>query len=214
LSSLFPRAWTERRQGYRIADIGFQQNIFDPACPDCVRSSAMEGAEVSLEVELPTETYSLAEVSRALRDLSAGHKTLLVKIARAYARKTSYSYEDLIQEALTRVLEGKRAWPRNLPVTVFLRGVMRSIASDWIAENHDDAVDIDGIGYVNHAAAARIDMQKMFALFDDDPVARKIFAAMLEGVKGEELRQLSGLAAKDYETKRTKMRRRLEKWLP
>jgi hypothetical protein len=101
LSSLFPRAWTERRQGYRIADIGFQQNIFDPACPDCVRSSAMEGAEVSLEVELPTETYSLAEVSRALRDLSAGHKTLLVKIARAYARKTSYSYEDLIQEAIS-----------------------------------------------------------------------------------------------------------------
>jgi DNA-directed RNA polymerase specialized sigma24 family protein len=174
----------------------------------------MEGAEVSLEVELPTETYTPAEASRALRDLSAEHKTLLVKIARAYARKTSYSHEDLIQEALTRVLEGKRAWPRKLPVAVFLRGVMRSIASDWIAESHDDAVDIDEIGYVNHAAAARIDMQKMFALFDDDPVAQKIFAAMLEGVKGEELRQISGLAPRDYETKRTKMRRRLEKWLP
>jgi DNA-directed RNA polymerase specialized sigma24 family protein len=174
----------------------------------------MGGAEVSLEVELPTETYSPAEVSRALRDLSAAQKTLLVKIARAYARKTSYSHEDLIQEALTRVLEGKRAWPRKLPVAVFLRGVMRSIASDWIAESRDDAVDVDEIGYVNHAATARIDLRKMFALFDDDPIAQKIFFAMLEGVKGEELRQLSGLASKDYESKRTKMRRRLEKWSP
>lgn len=169
---------------------------------------------MSLEVELPTEIYTPAEVSRALRDLSAEQKTLLVKIARAYASKTNYSHEDLIQEALTRVLEGRRAWPRKLPVTVFLRGVMRSIASDWIAESRDDAVDVDDIGYVNHAAAARIDVQKIFALFDDDPIAQKIFVAMLEGVKGEELRGLSGLASRDYETKRTKMRRRLQKWLP
>jgi DNA-directed RNA polymerase specialized sigma24 family protein len=214
LCSLFLVPALKRRQRCRIADIGFQRNIFYLACPDCVRSSAMEGAEVSLEVELPTETYTPAEVSRALSVLSAEHKTLLVKIARAYARKTIYSHEDLLHEALIRVLEGKRAWPRKLPVAVFLRGVMRSIASDWMAEGRDDAVDIDDIGYVNHAAAARIDMQKMFALFDDDPVAQKIFVAMLEGVKGEELRRLSGLAPKDYETKRTKMRRRLEKWLP
>jgi len=168
---------------------------------------------VSLQVELSTETYTPDEVSRAIRSLNAEHKTLLVKIARAYAWKTSYSHEDLIQEALTRVLEGKRAWPRKLPVTVFLRGVMRSIASDWTPESHDD-VDVDEIGYVNHAAAARIDAQKMLALFDDDPIAQRIFTGMLEGARGEELRELSGLAPKDYETKRTKMRRRLEKLSP
>jgi hypothetical protein len=72
-------------------------------------------------------------------------------------------------------------------------------------------VDVDDIGYVNHSATARIDVRKMLALFDDDPVAQKIFIAMLEGARGEELRELSGLSAKDYETKRTKMRRRLEK---
>jgi DNA-directed RNA polymerase specialized sigma24 family protein len=213
-TSVFPHARLKGGRAIGLRTSASNKIFFDPACPDCVRSSAMGGAEVLQEVEQPTETYTPAEVSRALRDLSATHKTLLVKIARAYAWKTCYSHEDLIQEALTRVLEGKRAWPRKLPVAVFLRGVMRSIASDWIAESRDDAVNIDDIGYVNHAAAARIDVQKMFALFDDDPVAQKIFAAMLEGVKGEQLRQLSGLAPKDYETKRTKMRRRLEKWSP
>src|SRR6266481_10181419 len=170
------------------------------------------GAEVSLQVELSAEactpasaeTYTPAEVSQAIRYLSTEQKTLLVKIAKAYAWKTSCGYEDLMQEAFARVLEGKRAWPRNLPIVVFLRGVMRSIASDWPPERHDDAVQVDEIGYVNHAAAARIDAQKMLALFDDDPIAQKIFVAMLEGAKGEELRALSGLAQKDYETKRTK----------
>jgi RNA polymerase sigma-70 factor (ECF subfamily) len=149
-------------------------------------------------------------VSQAIRHLSTEQKTLLVKIAKAYAWKTSCGYEDLIQEAFARVLEGKRVWRRNLPIVVFLRGVMRSIASDWPLERHDD-VQVDEIGYVNHAGAARIDAQKMLALFDDDPIAQKIFVAMLEGAKGEELRAVSGLAQKDYETKRTKMRRRLEK---
>jgi DNA-directed RNA polymerase specialized sigma24 family protein len=178
---------------------------------DGSQCSAIGGAEVSLQVELSAETYSPSEVSQAIRELSTEQKTLLVKIAKAYVWKTSYGYEDLIQEAFARVLEGKRAWPRNLPIVVFLRGVMRSIASDWPPERHDTAVRVDEIGYVNHSAAARIDAQKMLTLFDDDPIAQKIFVAMLEGARGEELRALSGLAQKDYETKRTKMRRRLEK---
>src|SRR6266446_4434750 len=164
------------RRGRGVATGGGSAETYPPAC---------------------AETYTPAEVSQAIRYLSTEQKTLLVKIAKAYVWKTSYGYEDLIQEAFARVLEGKRVWPRNLPIVVFLRGVMRSIASDWPPERHDDA--------------ARIDAQKMLALFDDDPIAQKIFVAMLEGAKGEELRALSGLAQKDYETKRTKMRRRLEK---
>jgi len=152
-------------------------------------------------------------MSQAIGWLTAAQKTALVKIAKAYAWKTRYGHEDLIQEALTRVLEGKRAWPRGLPAVVFLRGVMRSIASDWGPEDRDDSVDVDDIGYVNHSATAKIDAGKMLALFNDDPVAQKIFIAMLEGSRGEELRKLSGLSAKDYETKRTKMRRRLEKMM-
>ncbi len=159
------------------------------------------------------ETYSAAEISQAIRSFTAAQKTALVKIAKAYSWKTRHSYEDLIQEALTRVLEGKRTWPRGLPSEVFLRGVMRSIASDWGPEELDDSVDVDDIGYVNHSAAARIDAQKMLALFGDDPAAKKIFVAMLEGARGEELREISGLSARDYETKRTKMRRRLEKMM-
>src|SRR5437899_4690301 len=129
---------------------------------DYSQCSGRGGGEVSLQAELSAETctpasaetctpasaetYTPAEVSQAIICLSTKQKTLLVKIAKAYVWKTRYGYEDLIQEAFARVLEGKRAWPRNLPIVVFLRGVMRSIASDWPPERHDDTVRIDEIG--------------------------------------------------------------------
>jgi hypothetical protein len=182
---------------------------------EAVSTQRLKEGKVSVPVEQGpyAEIYTVAEISQVIGSLTAAQKTALLKIAKAYAWKTRYGHEDLIQEALTRVLEGKRAWPRRLPPVVFLRGVMRSIASDWGPEGVDDSVDVDDIGYVNHSATARIDVRKMLALFDDDPVAQKIFIAMLAGARGEELRELSGLSAKDYETKRTKMRRRLERMM-
>ena len=53
--------------------------------------------ELSPEVCTPAsaETYTPAEVSQAIRYLSTEQKTLLVKIAKAYAWKTSCGYEDL-----------------------------------------------------------------------------------------------------------------------
>ena len=58
---------------------------------------------------------------------------------------------------------------------------------------------------------AKIDVMKIIALFDDDPVAQKIVIAMMDGTGGEELEQLSGLNSTEYETKRKKIRRRIEK---
>lgn len=42
--------------------------------------------------------------------------------------------EDLLNEALTRTLDGRRQWKKDISLTIFLIGVMRSISSnDWIA---------------------------------------------------------------------------------
>src|SRR5262245_41563603 len=74
---------------------------------------------------------SPAEAGAAIRALGAGDKIALLKIARLYARKTPYDHEDLLQEALCRVLSGARAWPRDLAALPFLWGVVRSIAWEW-----------------------------------------------------------------------------------
>jgi DNA-directed RNA polymerase specialized sigma24 family protein len=166
---------------------------------------------VSLQEDVPIERCSPAETVEAIGRLTAGQKTALIKVAKAYARKTSYGHEDLIQEAYMRVLDGKRAWPKNVAAVPFLCGVMRSIAWDWRAEDHDENADVELIGYEDRTAAARIDMQKIVEFFNDDPIAQTIIIAMMEGARGEELRKVSGLAQTEYESKRTKIRRRIEK---
>ena len=60
-------------------------------------------------------------------------------------------------------------------------------------------------------ANAAIDVAKVIALFDDDPVAQAIVRGMMDGARGQELQDLSGLDKTGYESKRTKIRRRVEK---
>ena len=164
---------------------------------------------MSLEPESPAENYTAAEIQEAVKTLTAQLKTALVKLAKAYAMKTSFGYEDLLHEAYTRVLDGKRVWPRSIAVVPFLAGVMKSIAWDW--KRRDESVEVGNVGYEDQTAAARIDLQKVIVLFDDDPVAQKMVIALLDGARGEELRELSGLNKTEYESKRAKIRRRIEK---
>jgi DNA-directed RNA polymerase specialized sigma24 family protein len=158
------------------------------------------------------ETYTLAEVLAAIKALTIQEKSRLMKIAKARSRNSTYGPEDLIQEACLRVLDGSRTWPRQVPAVPFLAGVMRSIAWDWRRKNDEEHVDLDQIGSDDHAAAARIQLKELVALFEDDQVAQKIVLALIDGARGEELRVLSGLTQTEYESKRTKIRRRLEKF--
>jgi len=187
------------------------ERFFNLPCPDCAGPGAIEGAEVSLKPESPAENYTSAEILEAVKTLTAQHKTALVKLAKVYAMKTSFGHEDLLQEACMRVLDGRREWPRNVAVVPFLAGVMRSIAWDWQAERYHESAKVDDIVYEDQAAAARIDARKIIALFDDDPIAQKMIIALLDGARGEELRKLSGLTKTEYESKRVKIRRRIER---
>jgi hypothetical protein len=154
---------------------------------------------------------SAAEAGAAIRSLTQADKIALMKIARLYAKKTPYDHEDLLQEAMCRVLDGARAWPRHLTALRFLWGVVRSIAWEWKNELPDKPSDIADPGSEERRAIAGLDVIKIIALFDDDPAAQIIVRGMMEGARGQELQDLSGLDKTDYESKRTKIRRRVEK---
>jgi hypothetical protein len=154
---------------------------------------------------------SPAEAGAAIRSLTEADKIALLKVARLYAKKTPYDHEDLLQEAICRVLSGKRAWPRDLAALPFLWGVVRSIAWEWKKEMPDTTPDGGDPGGEERRAIASLDVAKIIALFDDDPAAQLIVRGMMEGARGQELQDLSGLDKTDYESKRTKIRRRVEK---
>jgi RNA polymerase sigma-70 factor (ECF subfamily) len=153
---------------------------------------------------------SQSELVAAIAQLTAGEKIAIMKIARLYARGTPYDHEDLIHEAFARVLEGRRTWPNHLGATVFFGGVLRSIAWEWRYDRHGETAAAD-TGCVDGRADAALEAEKILAIFEDDPVAKRIVLAMMDGARGEELVAVSGLGKREYESKRTKIRRRIDR---
>ena len=153
-----------------------------------------------------------AESGWRLTDLTDADKIALRKVARLYARKTPYDPEDLLQEAVCRVSCGKSAWPCDLAALPFLRGEVRSIAWEWRNGTPDTVPDGGDLGGEERRAIDSPDVAKIMALFDDDPVAQIIVRGMMEGARGQELQDLSGLAKTDYESRCRNIRRRVEKY--
>jgi hypothetical protein len=77
------------------------------------------------------EKYSQDEIREKFQSITAAQRRALSKIARVCVRDTRHGHDDLICEALVRVLDGRRTWPRSVETLPFLHGVMRSIASEW-----------------------------------------------------------------------------------
>jgi DNA-directed RNA polymerase specialized sigma24 family protein len=157
------------------------------------------------------EVHSQPELVAAIARLTAGEKIAIMKIARLYARGTPYDHEDLMHEAFARVLEGRRRWPSHVSATMFFGGVLRSIAWEWRCERQGERAP-DDLAAQERDASAAIDAEKILTIFDDDPVAKRIVLAMMEGAKGEELQAASGLGKREYESKRTKIRRRVDRF--
>jgi DNA-directed RNA polymerase specialized sigma24 family protein len=129
----------------------------------------------------------------------------------AYAKTTPYEAEDLYNEAWLRAMDERRKWPRGLPATKFFRGVMRSIAWEWKRKDDPLDEDIGDKGAEERTLLDRNHAMKIIKALDDDPIAQKILVAIMKGARGEELLKLSGLSPTDYESKRKKIRRRIEK---
>jgi RNA polymerase sigma-70 factor (ECF subfamily) len=171
-----------------------------------------------------TNSLTAAEQTALINSLTAAEQTALMKIAKHYAKAAfglhhakefasllKEATENLVNDAICRVLDGRRAWPREVPSTVFLGGVIGSIAWEWKSDLPNQEIDTGDEGAGARGTLAKIDVMKIIALFDDDPVAQKIVMAMMDGARGEELEQLSGLNLTEYESKRKKIRRRIEK---
>jgi len=154
---------------------------------------------------------SRAEIESALR-LTAGDRTALMKAAQHWAklRRIPFGPEDLIQETVCRVLDGRRPWPRDRRAIEFLTGVIKSIAWEWRGL-HDEEIELGDGGAEERGLLAKIDLKRIIALFDDDLIAQKILIGMADGIRGEHLKEESELSPTEYESKRKKIRRRIEK---
>lgn len=153
------------------------------------------------------------------------------KAAEYWARAYGADADDVKSDALERAVDGSRQWPQDITIFQFLSGAMRSISSGdrkartrraevhLVAKDGSLVVDpIDARPNAAEAAQSREETerikQSVLGLFDDDLAAQAIVEGDMDGIEGEELRDLTGLDPKAFATKRRFVRRRINQKYP
>jgi RNA polymerase sigma-70 factor (ECF subfamily) len=142
----------------------------------------------------------------------------------AYEGRCGRNWADLQNEALVRALGGRRKCPRDVPVPTFLGNVIRSIASESddldkalrsaeLEATHDTVTGVIALKAPPDPLVSNFDAKRLFKeaidLFEGDTVAQTLFEGDVDGMEGQELRELVGLSQTEFDSKRRYVRRRL-----
>jgi RNA polymerase sigma-70 factor (ECF subfamily) len=173
------------------------------------------------------QVISPSDTALALELVTEMDLLRLKAIARLHARglPPDVSWDDLLQEAITRVLTGKRVQPDGVALVAFLGGVMRSLRADhirrarhgvsredarWLDQPREDVFELellDPTADPERALIAAEELDKIRRLFADDPVALLIIDGLAEGLAAEQIRARHGLSRTEYDSARKRMRR-------
>jgi DNA-directed RNA polymerase specialized sigma24 family protein len=191
---------------------GVTGNLIMAQLPQLVDHRVLRPAETALALKLVTELELLR----------------LKTLARWYARglPPDVNWEDLLQEALTRILIGARLASEHVSTVAFVAGVMRSLRSEHVRRaakrrtgsrsptNSSGAEEwqtklTEWIPGPEHALVAEQELTAIRRLFDHDPTASAIIDGLAEGLTAEEIRSAARLTETDYASARKRIRRRL-----
>lgn len=156
------------------------------------------------------------EARKRIRRLRPAEAVRLGELARVCARSVGSRTEgaEVLNEAIARVLEGRRRWPADLPVDVFFSEVMRSIAHEWRQRAwREPFLDDQAIPDIAVAPEHRAEIESVTGVvrrfLKNDPLALRLFELELAEMTGFEIQRELGLDATAYDTLRRRFRRRL-----
>jgi RNA polymerase sigma-70 factor (ECF subfamily) len=163
---------------------------------------------------------STAEAAMAVAALTEADFARLGQIARLRARGLErIGWEDLLHEAVERALDGTRRWPSAVPFVVFMREVMRSIASaarrvqarEVSGSAADDAIaslpapaagpELEAIGHDLLTSLER--------LFADDDTALGVVRGLTDGLAPGEIQDRLRIDQTTYDSTRRRIRRKI-----
>jgi DNA-directed RNA polymerase specialized sigma24 family protein len=178
-----------------------------------------------------------AEVEAQLQALPAADWRRAQSIASAFCGGlTGWSSMDLLQETVTRFLEGRRTWPAGVHPLVVLKSAMHSIASNARKHNElnpvDDTVtlatfDTADAGTVavtavygvvsttpEDSTAGKQELAAVYAVVAGDEELEFLVMAWADGLRGDEAATELGWDKKTYEAARKRLTRRLDAIAP
>ena len=172
------------------------------------------------------DCYSLEEVEQNLRNLSAENKIRLHKSAIFYSRNTPFDAEELISEFYIGLMSGRRKWERAKDFKIIYRNTLRSIRSNML-KKLKPALSLNNFNeqngeLISTIANEQLDFQVDFIngeqkksilnIFSDDEDLALIVECYLDNMKRSEIIDFLELSDKDFDAKRKKIRRRIEKY--
>ncbi|WFU79219.1 hypothetical protein QA645_32570 [Bradyrhizobium sp. CIAT3101] len=171
----------------------------------------------------PHDTATLTEIAEALHAMSQADRVRLAHFARLRAAGLpGWDWEDLLHEAIDRVLSGSRAWPRSVPLIALLCGTIRSIAGDlWrerrnspdvgsqaTSENQGEGDLPDDSPEPERQVIARRTLE-ILDFFEGDDEALAIVKGLADGSGPEEIQISLGMTARSYASAQKRIRRRI-----
>lgn len=172
----------------------------------------------------PHDTATLTEVAEALHAMSQADRVRLAHFARLRAAGLpGWDWEDLLHEAIDRVLSGTRKWPRSVPLIALMCGTIRSISGDlWrerrsgpdvglaaVTEDESGGDLPDDYPGPERQVMARRTLEGILGLFEGDDEALAIVKGLADGSSPEEIQVSRGMTAKSYASAQRRIRRRI-----
>ena len=178
---------------------------------------------------------SKQDVVNRLRGLTNAELRRLERIARIrMIGLHEIEWQDLLHEAIVRMLDGTRQWPKDVDLVFFLRQTMRSIASDYwrrrkvnpvVSESQlrDPSEEVEGTLLevaVDPTADPERDAEvaetitQIKQAFEGDLEALHVLSGMAIGKSPREIQDEGHMDARRYATTQKRIRRRLAKVFP
>ena len=170
------------------------------------------------KVSAEPDLASPEEAAAALAALTPADRIRLEKLARNRLRESGDAWEDLLQEAIKRILDKTRKWPRHVPLVAFVAEVMRSLASEYRRQQQQFRPDnlakepVSGNPGPDREAEARSEMKAIEDYLDDDDQALAVAMAKFEGYSPEEIQTMFTLTSTQYDSTLRRIRRKMEEY--
>jgi len=172
------------------------------------------------------EVLSVDEFKENLSSLTEAQWIKLGKTADYLCWGLAVEGKDILNLAFCKALEGKRKCPRDLPVVIFIRGVMESLVSAYLKKRkrdplhltvqvseEDDSLDINDLQPTIDTPEEILIAKQMLGEIDnivkDDEAM--IIMAQSDGYSPQQIQETVGLTPTQYASALRAIRRKLDK---
>jgi DNA-directed RNA polymerase specialized sigma24 family protein len=162
----------------------------------------------------PRDDTSTEAVAHALDRLTPADLVRLKRLAQLRARAApGEEWEELLNEALLRALDGSRRWPPGVPLFAFLAGIMRSLvdgraaARRRLAEHALACQAAAGAAPAEAALHARQCLAAINRFFAGDPDVLAVIAGLAGHHIGQAVKAAPGLPPRRHDAARKRLAR-------